>query len=103
MLDAGVIGGIVGAAIGVAGGLLGTWMSIRSAKSGDRRRLMIRASIICWLGAVSFCALIIFLPAPWTWLLWVIYGPLLLLLILYINQAMRKMDPVQTVVTGEDG
>ena len=91
MLDAGMIGAIVGSTVGVAGGAFGTWMSIRHSPPGPRRRLMVKASIACWIFVLSFVALVLFLPTPWKWWLWALYGPVLLLLILSINRALADV------------
>jgi Ca2+/Na+ antiporter len=91
MLDPGLIGAIVGASIGIAGGILGTWMSIRSSPRGNQRRFMVKASILCWAGALTFVLFLLLLPEPWKWWMWALYGPLLLILILYINRTMAKM------------
>ncbi len=92
MLDAGTIGAIVGSTLGIAGGVFGTWMSIRNTRAGDQKRFIIKAAIIAWLGVLLFVALLLALPSPWKWLLCLLYVPLLLLFIVYINRSMAKMQ-----------
>ena len=101
MLDAGMIGAIVGSTVGVAGGAFGTWMSIRHSPPGPRRRLMVKASIACWIFVLSFVALVLFLPTPWKWWLWALYGPTLLFFILSINRSLRNLSTAATPSTVE--
>ncbi len=91
MLDAGTIGAIVGSTLGVAGGVLGTWMSIRNTPAGDQKRFIVKVAISVWLGVLLFVALLLTLPSPWKWLLWLLYVPILLLFIVYTNRSMAKM------------
>ena len=91
MLDAGTIGAIVGSTLGTAGGVFGTWISIRNAPAGKQRRFIVKAAIATWAGVLLFVALLLALPSPWKWLLWLLYGPLLLFLIVYINGSIAKI------------
>ena len=83
----GLMGAIAGSAIGVAGGLFGTWMSIRNSPRGKQRSLMVKAAILCWAGVLGFTATLLLVPPPWKWLLWILYGPALVLFIRYVNRS----------------
>jgi len=87
MVDTGILGAIVGSSIGIAGGIFGTWMSIHKCSPGEQRQFMIKMSLFGWTGAIAFVGLILYLPSPLKWLLWVIYGPLLLAFIYYVNRS----------------
>lgn len=92
MVDYGLIGAIVGGSIGIAGGAFGTWMSIRNARPGPHRALMVKASVFFWIFTLTFVAMLLLLPTPWTWWLWVLYGPALLFFILSINKALADLE-----------
>jgi ABC-type Na+ efflux pump permease subunit len=91
MLEAGTIAALIGTTIGVAGGAIGTWLSIRSSTPGAQRALMIKASIVTWVAVLAFVGLNFLLPSPYNWLLWILYGPLLLMGILFLNRALANI------------
>ena len=91
MVDIGTIFAIFGASIGVAGGVFGTWMSIKSTRPGEERKLIVKASVIIWIMVIAFISLFIVLPAPWKFWLWILYGPLLFICIWKINRSMQKL------------
>ena len=89
----GWIGGIVGCLIGLAGGAVGTWFSIRNTSGPRERSFMIRAAAVLWIAMLIFFGLLIALPDPWRWFMWIPYGILLPLGITYSNrrqQALRR-------------
>ena len=94
----GWIGAIVGGGIGVLGGIFGTYCSLKSAKSGPERRLMIRWSVALWIGVTAFVAASLLLPNPYRWLIWIPYAPLLLWAINRCNrdQARAREESSQT-------
>ena len=91
MVTPGIIVAIIGASIGVAGGIFGIWRSIKKASSAEERKLMVKASGIIWIKVIVFVSLVIFLPAPWRFWLWGLYGPLLFICIWKINRSMQKL------------
>lgn len=87
----GLIGGIAGGVIGLAGGLIGTYFSIKNTNSPVERRFMIHASVVIWIGGLLFLGLLIGLPSPYRWLLWIPWGILLPAGILYGNRRQQQI------------
>ncbi len=90
---AGMVGGIVGSVLGVMGGVIGTWASIKNTNGPRERAFVVRASALLWLGVTAFVAGLLLVPFPWNALLWVPYGPLLVLCIRWWN---RKLMQIRT-------
>ena len=91
----GWIGGIVGGLLGLAGGIIGTYFSIKNTNGPRERAFMVRAAAVCWVAILVFLALLLTLPNPYRWLLWIPYGILLPLAIIYGNrrqQAIRQEE-----------
>ena len=89
-MDAGLIGGITGALIGVAGGVFGTYCSIKNTTGPRGRKFMIKASLVGWVAILLFLALLFALPSPYRWFMWIPYGVLLPLGIMYVNKTQRS-------------
>lgn len=85
------IGGILGGVLGLAGGLVGTYFSIKNTDGPLERSFMIKASIYFWVGILLFLALLFALPNPYRWLLWIPYGILLPLGIIYGNRKQQAI------------
>jgi hypothetical protein len=81
----GLIGGIGGAVIGVLGGVFGTWMSLRACRTPAERLMMWRWSLTFWLGVALFGVLMLTLPSPYRFLLWIPYAILLPLAVTRCN------------------
>ena len=70
----GVIGGVAGALVGLAGGAFGTWASVRTTRTPEERRFVIRVAVVLWvalgvlLGIPLALVLLGVLPV---WLTWV--------------------------------
>jgi drug/metabolite transporter (DMT)-like permease len=90
-MNAGVIGGIIGAVIGIGGGIVGTWCSIRNTRGPRERAFMIRASAVAWIAITIFLALLLLLPHPWRLWMWIPYGILLPLGIIYLNRHLAEI------------
>ena len=93
----GLLGAVFGSVIGLAGGLLGTWMSLRNLPSGAQRDFMKKAAALGWAGVLGFTATTLLVPAPWIWLLWIGYVPLLLWFIRYVNHTLAALQASQSV------
>ena len=91
-MNAGWIGGIVGSVIGVAGGLIGTWASIRNTSGPRERAFAVKASIIGWSVGGVFFVLLLLLPFPWRFFLWIPYGFLLPWGIITWNKTLQKIQ-----------
>jgi Ca2+/Na+ antiporter len=90
-VNAGLIGGILGGVLGLAGGVLGTYFSIRNTNGPRERAFMIRMSAFAWLGVTAFLALLVLLPNPWRFLVWIPYGVLLPLFIVRTNRSQQRI------------
>ncbi len=91
----GILGGIVGSILGILGGAIGTYYSIRNTHGPLERRFMIRASAAAWIAMSIFIVVLLLLPSPYRFFMWVSYGILLPLGINYVNkrqQAIRAME-----------
>lgn len=91
----GWIGAIAGSALGVAGGIIGTFFSIKNVKGPIERSFMIKSAVVCWIAIVMFLGLLLFLPVPYRYFVWIPYGILLPLGIIYGNrrqQAIRQQE-----------
>lgn len=91
----GWIGGIAGSVLGLAGGIIGTYFSIKNTKGPRERAFMVKSAVVCWVAILVFLALLVALPHPYRWLLWILYGFLLPLGIIYGNrrqQAIRQTE-----------
>lgn len=90
-MNAGLIGGIAGCVVGAIGGVIGTWASIRNTSGPRERGFTIKASAIGWTAGIVFLVLLFLLPSPWRFLLWVPYGILLALGIVFWNRTQERI------------
>jgi uncharacterized membrane protein YfcA len=91
----GLIGGILGAILGVGGGLIGTYFSISRCRSPDERKFMIQTAVIGWLFMILFFVLLVMLPNPYRFLVWLPYGALLAWGIPYTNRRLKRIQDAQ--------
>ncbi|MDD2456635.1 MAG: hypothetical protein PHG96_02585 [Kiritimatiellae bacterium] len=92
MMDIGIVIAVsAGCLIGLGGGVIGTWASIRNTNGPRERAFMIRASVVMWVFGIAFLALMLVLPLPWRFLLWIPYGILLPLGIFFWNRTQRRI------------
>lgn len=92
---AGWAGGIAGVVIGLAGGVVGTYFSIKNTNGSRERAFMLKLAAAWWLAFLGLFALLLILPNPYRWLIWIPYGIILPLGIMYGNrkqQAIRQQD-----------
>lgn len=87
----GYLGGIFGSILGFAGGIFGTYCSIRNTNGPLERKFMIRASLLMWISLLIFLDLLISLPSPYRFLVWIPYGILLPLGIRYSNKRQQEI------------
>lgn len=85
-------GGIIGGVIGIVGGIIGTVCSIKNTKTARARSFMIKSSIVTWIALAIFLALLFALPSPYKWFMWIPYGILLPLGIVYGNKKLRELE-----------
>ena len=99
----GWIGGIAGGVIGIACGIVGTYFSIKNAKWPRERSFVIKSAAVCWIAILIFLGLLLALPDPYRWFMWISYGILLPLGITYGNrrhQAIRREESQSRQVHG---
>ena len=87
----GIIGGIAGAILGIIGGIIGTYFSIKNTNSKQEKAFVTKASIITWIGIIIFLLLLIFIPRPYNFLMFIPYGILLPLAIRKWNKEQQKI------------
>lgn len=90
-MNAGLIGGILGVIIGTIGGAIGTYASIKNTNGPQEKFFMIKVAIVFWIAAVIFVSLLMLLPKPYNFLLWIPYGIALPLSIIYINKKQNSI------------
>ena len=90
------IGGILGAGIGIIGGIVGTCFSIRNTNGPRERSFMVKACIVGWIAIAIFIVLMLMLPAPYRYLLWIPYGILLPLGIRYGNREQARIRQAES-------
>ena len=90
-MNPGLIGGIVGCVLGCIGGAIGTWASIRAAQGERERRFIVRCSIVAWLYALVFVALLFLIASPWKHFLWLPHGIFFPIGIIYFNRTQQRL------------
>ncbi|MCK4905627.1 hypothetical protein KAS42_05270 [bacterium] len=94
-MNSGLIGGILGAIIGTIGGAVGTFFSIKNTNGPKEKAFMIKCAVVGWIVIIVFLLLLLFLPKPYNYLLWIPYGIALPLSIIYLNKkqnSIREME-----------
>jgi hypothetical protein len=90
-MDSGMLGGIAGSILGVCGALFGTYCSIKNTAGPRERRFMIQNALIAWILIALFVALVLLLPNPYKWLIFIPYGTLLPIAITVCNRKQRQI------------
>lgn len=90
-MDSSVVGAILGCAVGVAGGVIGTYFSIKNTSGPKERSFMIKCSAVAWIAILAFVALMIAVPAPYKWFLWLPYGVVLPIAIIRFNKTQVRL------------
>lgn len=90
-MNIGIIGGIVGGALGLVGGIFGTYCSIKNTRGPKEKTFMIKVSIIAWIGILLFLALMLLLPNPYRFYLWIPYVIILPIAIIKGNRIQAKI------------
>jgi hypothetical protein len=90
--EIGLIGGILGGILGCAGGVFGTYCSIKNTRGPLERRFMIKISVIGWFAILLFLALLLNLPTPYRFLMWIPYGIGLPLGIRHTNNRQKQIQ-----------
>lgn len=93
-MDAGLLGGIIGGIAGVGGGAIGTYFSIKNTKRSLERAFVVKAAAITWVAVIVFVALLLLLPRPYNYLLWIPYGIPLPLGIVKFNKKQAELRQI---------
>ena len=104
-MNPGLVGGIAGCVIGAIGGIIGTWATLRSTRGPRERAFAVKVSIVVWIAAIVFLALLLLLPMPWRFFLSVPYGVLLPVGITTCNRTQQRIreEESRDAATGESG
>jgi hypothetical protein len=97
-MNGGMIGGLVGAAIGLLGGIVGTWASLRHARGPRERAFVVKVCVVTWVAVLATVGLMLGLPSPWRFLVWIPYP---ILLTWGIQRANREQARLRAEEAGE--
>lgn len=92
----GLIGGLLGCVLGIAGGAIGTYFSIKNTNGPIERKFMVKVSVWTWIALTIFLVLLIILPSPYRFLMWVPYGIMLPLGIRHINKRQAEIRAMES-------
>ncbi len=84
-------GGILGGIIGTLGGIIGCYFSIKNTNGPKEKSFMIKSVVVMWIAILLFLTLLFTLPKPYNFLLWIPYGILLPIAILYGNRKQQEI------------
>jgi hypothetical protein len=82
---------MVGGGLGVAGGAVGTYFSIRNTNGPLERGFMVRVAVIGWVAVTLFLVLLLVLPRPYNYVMWIPYGILLPVGIIKANRVQAEL------------
>ena len=88
-------GGVLGGVLGTLGGVIGTYFSIKNTNGPKERSFMVKFAVVGWITLIIFLVLMLLLPNPYRFLLWIPFGIVLPLGIRYGNgkqQEIRKHE-----------
>jgi hypothetical protein len=82
----GWVGGILGTLLGILGGAIGVYFSVKNTKGPRERSFVIRTSILCLVGVVTFGLGMWLIPSPYKIGLIAVYVVALLVAIRHWNK-----------------
>ncbi len=83
------IGTIMGGVLGVS--CIGTYSRIKNTNGPRERSFMVKAVVVLWIAVLVFLALFFVLPNPYRWNIWIPYGILLPVGIIFINRKQQTI------------
>ena len=95
----GWIGGIFGGVVGTMGGVLGTYLSIKSAEGPIECAFIKKTAVITWITVSVFLGLLLTLPKPYNYLLWIPYG---ITMLIGIPKLRKKHTEIRRLESGDE-
>ena len=95
----GLIGGLIGSILGIMGGVIGTYVSIASAKGPIERAFVKRAAVIVWIAISVWLGLLLTLPKPYNYLLWIPYG---ITMLIGVPKLRKKHTEIRRSESGDE-
>lgn len=90
-MNAGLIGGILGIVIGTIGGAIGTYASIKNTNGPMEKSFMIKSAVFFWAAGIIFISLLLFLPKPYNFLMWIPWGIIWPFSLIYLNKKLNSI------------
>lgn len=94
-MNAGVVGGLLGAVFGIGGGAIGTYLSIRNTSGPLERTYVTKAAALTWIAISLFVVLMLVAPSSYRFWLWILYGMSLLFSIKKINSRIERIREIE--------
>ncbi len=90
-MNRGLILGILGSVIGLAGGIIGSYLSIKNT-NGPKEKVFVKKAVLgFWIGIIVFLIFLLIIPVPYNNIMWIVYGILLPITIIYFNKRQEKI------------
>ena len=81
------------------GGILGTYISLKSAKGRRGRVFIRRCAAICWSTVMCYCGLLFFLPKPYRFFMSILY---VILLLIGTSKVRKKHMEIRKLESGDE-
>lgn len=81
------------------GGVLGTYLSIKSAKGPIERAFIKRTAVIAWITVSVFLGLLFTIPQPYNFLLWI---PNVILWLIFVPKLRKKHTEIRRSESGDE-
>ena len=91
--------GLIGGIFGTMGGVLGTYVSIKSAKGPIERAFIKKTAVIVWIIVSVFIGLLLTLPKPYNFLLWIPYG---ITMLIGVPKLRKKHTEIRRSESGDE-
>jgi len=90
-MNGGYILGVAGAVIGLIGGVIGTYFSIKNTNGPRERAFVVKASVVGWFAVILFLAMMLALPDPYGYFIWIPYAVLLPWAVSFANRTQERI------------
>ena len=85
------VGAILGSVLGIIGGVIGAYFSIKNTNGPKEKSFMRKSAIVSGLAIILFLFLFFIIPFPYRFLLFVPYGIILPIGIIYLNRKQQEI------------